>query len=179
MFRIISLLVIILPAFGVMADDLNDWLTSEARKMLIEAFEENECRLTLTEVSDILFDYDADEQMIYTERLIRMEPELPGLTFPVVLVKGKACQNTNPVSIVVPEQALDFAVDTLEAEQCAMLVTALESMDYPIKNGDALQAIDKRNIVSELYNRNLVALEFHVENSVEKLRVVLLTGTCA
>jgi len=164
------------PSGPLIADDLKVWLTSEAREQLIAEFEENDCRLTLTEISDILFEYDASEEYMYTERLIRMEPEQKTLVFPVVLVKGAACKDTNVTPITIPEAAIEHAIKLLVKNTCVMDVAALESVAYPETSGYQLVATDRRNLVSELYNRAEITFRYVTDNGLQKLRAHKLTG---
>lgn len=173
------LFLALLLATVVEASDFDAWLSSEARAELIAAFEANDCRLTLTDVSDILFEYDASEQHIYTERLILIGPEQSGLSFPVVLIKSPVCEDTAIEPVTVAEAALAYAGDALTRHSCAMDIAALETLIYPADTVGELTATDRRNVVSELYNRGEVTLLYIHENGVDKIRVRKLTGTCS
>lgn len=161
------------------ASEMEEWLSSEARTELITEFEANDCRLTLTEVSDILFDHDASEEHMYTERLFLMEPEATALSFPVVLIKSPDCSSAPVGPIDVPEAALAYAAAALAENSCVMDIGALEALVYPVGTDHLLSAPDRRNIVSELYNRGEVTFRYSVEKGVDKLQVHKLKGTCA
>lgn len=174
---ICSVIPFLLSAHAV-AIDLDEWTSSEARAELITEFESNDCRLTLTEVSDFLFDFDMSEEHIYTERLILMEPEQSALTFPVVLIKSDECKSVDIKPIEVPLAALNIANDVLTVNSCTMEIAALEGLSYPTDTIGELTPTDRRNIVSELYNRGDITFQYFVEDGVEKLRVHKLTGEC-
>lgn len=154
-------------------------MSSEARAELIAEFEANDCRLTLTEVSDILFDYDTSEEHMYAERLIVMEPEAKALSFPVVLIKSAVCESALIEAINVPDSALTHAAAALADNSCVMDIGALEALAYPAGTDQLLTAADRRNVVSELYNRGEVTFRYYAENGVDKLHVHKLTATCA
>lgn len=175
----LAMVTLLMHAPIVQASDLEEWLSSEARAELIAEFEANDCRLTLTEVSDLLFDYDASEQHIYTERLILMEPEDGALSFPVVLIKSPQCENVTIEPIKVSAEALAYANKSLELHTCSLEITALETLEYPADTVGSLTSTDRRNVVSELYNRNDVTFRYSRENGVDKLSVHKLTGACA
>lgn len=158
--------------------DLEAWFSSEARAELISEFEANSCRLTLIEVSDLLFEYDASEENIYAERLILMEPEGAAFSFPVVLKKGAMCEAANAMPIVVPVDVLLYAGKILEENACVMEVAALESLDYPADLDDGLSDSDRRNVVSELYNRGDITFLYNHNNGVATLNAHKLTGKC-
>lgn len=178
MIRFVCLPLFILLSSISLSADLDSRLQSEARQALIEEFEQNGCRLTLMEISDLLFDYDTTEQMIYTERMVIMEPEEPSLSFPVVLTKSAACESTVPIVITVPEQALHFARQALQLQQCSMSLADLELLEYPKEAVGPLQDTDKRNIVSELYNRDVITFEYVSNDGVNELRAILLADSC-
>lgn len=164
----------------VSAADLEMWRSSDARAALIAAFEASDCRLTLTEVSDILFDHDVPEDVIYAERLIRMEPEAESLSFPVVIAHGsELCAEVEAVAIDVPKAALTHARGALAGAGCSMDVAALEALAYPAAVGGPLQDTARRNVVSQLYNRGDTTFRYVSVGSVERLRIHLLTGECA
>jgi len=175
-FLILTLLSLLL-AGSASASDLQAWLSSEARAELVAAFESSDCRLPLTEVSDILFEYDLPEEPIYAERLILMEAEAEPLVFPVVLVTGDVCDKTGARPIVVPAAALDYANELL-AERCVMDVSALETLTYPDDLTAGLTTADRRNVVSELYNRNLATFRYATKDGVDTLRVHSLSNEC-
>lgn len=171
-------LILLSLATPAAATGIQEWLSSEAREELILAFEANDCRLTLTDVSDLLFDYDISDEYIYTERLIVMEPEVATLIFPVVLVKGEVCKSARTIAIEVPEKALDFAADFLKNSGCSVDIESLESVRYPAALESTLSDTDRRNIVSELYNRNTITFRYLTDSSVRTLHAHLVDPGC-
>lgn len=171
--------VLLVAATPVAALNLLEWLASDARTELISEFESNDCRLTLTDMSDILFEYDLTDEHVYSERLILMEPEAAQLEFHVVLVKGDVCKNAKAESIDVPEAAISFAKETMTGPSCIMDVATLETLEYPDDLNAKLTESDRRNIVSELYNRDVVTFRYVSEEGVDKLRVHSLKEGCA
>ena len=169
------LLFTVNPSAG---SDLQTWLASDARGELVSTFESSNCRLTLTEVSDILFDYDWVDEFVYMERLIQMEPEAEPLTFPVVLIKGDVCTDVTIVPIVLPESALEFALAELDRHACWLDIGKLESLKYPDELDAQLSDSDRRNVVSELYNRGWVTFRYDTENGVDKLHVYSMADSC-
>ena len=165
-------------AMPVNADKLDTWLMSEARQELIAAFESGSCRLSLTEVSDILFEYDASEESIYLERLITMEPETEPFVFPVVLAKGPTCEAVDPVAIVLPAGSFEYAVTELDKRACRMNLAELEALVYPAGIDQKLSDSDRRNVVSELYNRGEIIFKYTTVNGVQALYAQKITGSC-
>ena len=156
------------------------WQGSDARTELIELFGENDCRMMLGDVADLMFDHDVSEEFIYAERLVRMESEEPVLQFPLVLVTGsETCEGREAAPIHAAAAHLSQARAALVAAGCAMDVEAVEGLDYAPVDGDAIADDTRRNIVSELYNRGEATFRYAQAEGAARLRLRLLTGECA